>query len=371
MAKAESNVQAGEVVRDLLRGVILQPERLPDLPKRELDMSLRLARRARLLGRLGCRLKRVGKLDELPQVVVDQLQGAMAMARARERLAGWELDRIAWAMGDDTSTPLVAMKGCAYILLDLPNAPGRLFADVDLMLAEGDLHQVEKVLNDMGWESAELTAYDDNYYRKWTHELPPLTHVEREVEIDLHHNILPRTARLKPGGDAILARSRRLPGSRYSVMAEEDIVLHAMVHLMYDSDLGDKLRDLVDIVDLVEHFAGGDDTFWRRLRSRATELDLRRPAYYSLRYANQLLDLELPEQVANEHAGWAPMGIIVRLMDWLVPRSLYPQHPDHVSQAAEFARSLLYIRSHWLRMPPWLLAYHLTVKFFRRKLRLG
>jgi len=45
-------------------------------------------------------------------------------------------------------------------------------------------------------------------------------------------------------------------------------------------------------------------------------------------------------------------------MDWLVPRALVPGALDGAADRS--AAMLLYIRSHWLRMPPWLLARHLT-----------
>ena len=42
-----------------------------------------------------------------------------------------------------------------------------------------------------------LTPYDDAYYRDHMHELPPLIHKERDRMIDVHHTILPLTARPK------------------------------------------------------------------------------------------------------------------------------------------------------------------------------
>jgi len=364
-SKSESNQQ---LVRRLLGIVIFKPQDVPNLSTRELDMTLRLTRRVSLLGRLGSKLQATGLLESLPQVAVDQLQSGMALAEARSRLALWELDRIAWAMGTDLSTPLVAMKGCTYLLLGLPNAAGRIFADVDLMTTEENLESVEAVLNRKGWISTKLTPYDQNYYRKWTHELPPLVHEEREVEIDLHHNIMPRTARLHPSADKLMTRSRQLPESRYRVLADEDIVLHAMTHLMFDGDLADKLRDLVDICDLLEHFSGRNVGFWQRLVDRAEELDLTRPAYYSIRYACQLLELPVPGSVHEKAEEWAPMRAVVSLMDRLMPRALYPQHPDHPRKVTKICRLLLYIRSHWIRMPPWLLAYHLSYKFIATRL---
>lgn len=350
-------------VRNLLDAALQDPFVLTTLPAADVDFCLRIARRVRLLGRFAAAFETEGRMHELPCVVRDQLVSAKMMADARVRLAHWELDRIAWAMRNAAETPLVLMKGCAYLALGLPNAGGRLFADVDLLTTREELEHVESVLNAHNWETTKLSPYDQNYYRVWTHELPPLTHRERDVEIDLHHNILPQTARLNPDSQKLLERIRMLENSRYYVLSKPDLLLHTMTHLMFDADLADQLRDLVDIQDIAEHFAGNDAEFWPRFMRRAVEMDLARPAYYALRYAHRLLGAEIPESVLEASAGWAPPAPIVWLMDAMVPRALFPQHPDVPSKVSALCRLLLYVRSHWIRMPPWLLVYHLSYKF--------
>src|SRR5690606_36372780 len=94
---------------------------------------IRLLRRARLLGRIAIRLREQGLMDTLPHPLPDHLRSALVSAEARERAARWELDRIAWAIGDPQVLP-IALKGCAYLLLGTPNAAGRSSADVDLMV---------------------------------------------------------------------------------------------------------------------------------------------------------------------------------------------------------------------------------------------
>ncbi len=47
--------------------------------------------------------------------------------------------------------------------------------------------------------------YDDLYYRQWMHELPPLVHGERGRMVDVHHTILPLTARPTPDAQALIA----------------------------------------------------------------------------------------------------------------------------------------------------------------------
>ena len=357
------------LARELLTTVVLEPRSLPSLPVEELDLVIRVARRARLLGRLCIALESEGLLEQLPPAAVDQLAGGRAHAESRMRLALWELDRIAWAAGEEVDFPLIAMKGCAYIFAGTPNAAGRFFADVDLLVPEQDLERLEKILNARGWKTYELSPYDQNYYRNWTHELPPLMYVGREVEIDLHHNILPRTARLNPDSRKLLERAVAVDGSTYRVLCDEDMVLHTITHLMFGDDLGDKLRDLVDIKDLLEHFSADDREFWTRFVARARELDLCRPVFYALRYAERLLELDVPREVGDAVLRWGPPGPIRWLMDRLVPAALYPWHPDHSSRRIDLARQLLYMRSHWIRMPPWLLIYHLGYKFYLTRIR--
>lgn len=355
-------------VRRLTNVVLRAPNDVPGLPLGQLDMTFRVARRARLLGRLADRLEASGLADSLPQVLADQLQSAQVMAEARRRLALWELDRIAWATSSHPA-PLILMKGCTYVWLGLPNAAGRVFADVDLLTAEDRLDGVEARLNEMGWETRPLSPYDQNYYRNWTHELPPLVHREREVEIDLHHNVLPRTSRIRPNAEKFLEQAKPLEDSRYHVLCDEDIVLHAMAHLMFNADLSDEIRDLVDVHDLLIHFSDNHRDFWQDLVARAEELGLERPAYYGLRYCKQLLKTPVPESVMQSIRRWGPPRLIVRLMDTLVPHALYPLHPDLPSKFSAFCRLLLFMRSHWIRMPPWLLIYHLSYKFYVTRIR--
>ncbi len=357
----------------LARGLVLDalrdPCAVPGLPPTQLDLTLRLARRARVLGRLASRLRQAGMLETQPRVIADQLQSALATSEARARSARWELNRLAWALDDLRDVPLVAMKGCAYLLADTPNADGRMFADVDLLVPEADLDRVEVRLRERGWAGKELTPYDDHYYRRWTHELPPMTHVEREVEVDLHHSILMRTARLKPAPAMLFKAARQVPGSRYKVLAPVDMVLHSIVHLFYGGEMDDALRELVDIDDLLRYFSAREPGFWKEFWPRAEMLDLARPAYYGLRYARLLLGTPVPDSaLAAAHAG-APPSPVLWLMDRLVPQVLFPQHPDHPNRITDLARLLLYVRSHWVKMPPLMLARHLAFKFYIRRVK--
>jgi hypothetical protein len=345
------------------------PAAVAALPAAELDLALRVARRARLLGRLAHGLAPLPVWADLPEAAREQLGSARVVVAARARVTLWELDRLVAALRTRPKLRVVALKGCAYLLCGLPNAAGRAFADVDLLFDERDLDEAEKALLEHGWRGAALDAYDQHFYRVWTHELPPLVHPDREVEADLHHNIVPRTGRLKPVAARLLEAAQPIDGGALWRLGDADLVLHAMTHLMFDSDLADALRDLVDIDDLLRHFSAAEPDFYAVLWERARLLDLTRPAFYALRYAHDLLGTPVPDAALEQSREGAPPRLVVALMDRLVPRALFPQHPDAPDRCGALARLALYVRSLWIRMPPLLLARHLAHKLYVRRVR--
>jgi hypothetical protein len=190
-----------------------------------------------------------------------------------------------------------------------------------------------------------------------------MTHVERDVEVDLHHTIVMPTARLRPSPALLFEAVRTVPGSRFSVLAPTEMVLHATAHLFYGSDFTEALRELVDIADLLGHFGGHEPGFWEGFWARAVQLDLERPAYYALKFVGDILDFAVPPGVSacaeSGRPGWLP-GC---LMEMAVPAALLPGHPCKTCGArVRAARLGLYVRSHWVKMPWLLLTRHLLTK---------
>ena len=194
------------------------------------------------------------------------------------------------------------------------------------------------------------------------HEIPPMRHREREIEVDLHHTILPLTSRLNPRAEELLKGAIEITGSDYRVLAPTDMVLHSAAHLFQDGEIAGSLRDLVDINDLVKHF-GDQASFWSDLMARADLLNLTRPLFYALHFSHKLLGTAVPPEALSKSPG-VPNALARAFMDVSVTRVLATHHADRSS--APVAKWLLYVRSHWLRMPPRLLIPHLARKQWRR-----
>ena len=265
----------------VLLDVLRDPARAAGLDTVGWDLLLRVARRARLLGRLAVILEDMGLASQLPDRVLAHFTAARVYVDQRQQAARWEINRVL-AATQESGVPLVLLKGSAYILAGLPAARGRLLSDVDLLLPVASLEDVEQTLLANGWAGVKLEEYDQRYYRTWMHELPPLRHPERGFEVDIHHTISPLTSRLNPDPEKLLRDSIPLDDSRLSVLQPVDMVLHSAVHLFYDGEFINGLRDLVDLSELFADFGSGAG-FWDDLTARAREQDLERPLFYAMR----------------------------------------------------------------------------------------
>ena len=348
----------------LLLEALRHPENLMALPAIGCTNVIREARRSDLLGRLASRLEAAGLMDKIPAAPQAHLKSARILAGAQHAEVRREVHQI-WRVLRPLGVQLVLLKGAAYNHAGLSAAAGRMFSDIDLLVPKADLAAVEAALMLNGWATTHHSAYDQHYYRKWMHELPPMQHMMRGTVIDVHHAILPETARLKPDSKKLLnaiVPVTNMPG--LYVLGPTDMVLHSMAHLFCNEEFSHGLRDLTDIDALLREF-GQRPAFWTELAHRAVELDLQRPLYYGLQQTGALLECPVPDAVMRQVDAAAPPAPIRQLMNRLWRKVLATAPPGRGNGPSSIAELLLLIRAHWLRMPPWLLGFHLCTKLFR------
>ncbi len=347
----------------ILLEALINPECLAHYSDSEWEMLIRLARRVKLLGRLALLLRSNGLWQGVPLRITNQLTSALVQAEKLKQSTQWELNRIVWAL-EDYDTIIIALKGAAYTLAGLPYAEGRLSVDLDLMVPASDLGEIESLLKIKGWRHRPISVYDEHYYRVWSHEIPPLVHAERETEVDIHHTLAPLTSRLRINTDLLFAEALATPYAKVKLLCPVDMTIHCAVNLFQNNELADDLRDLLDLHDLMVFFSHQDVDFWEHLTDRANQLKLGCILYYGLYFSQLIFRTPVPQGIVNRlHA--KPGGIKRRIMHWLVPLALFPQHPDRPSRRAVLARRILYLRSHLIRMPLYILLPHLVYKTAR------
>jgi hypothetical protein len=345
----------------LILAVLRDPRRAASLSLAQWDLLIRQARSANLLARLAWLMESHGMDTDLPPQAARHLQGARLVAARHQQAALWEIEKVRAALAS-AGLPTILLKGAAYAAAGLPSAAGRLFSDIDVLVPKSQINAAEAALMLHGWGSTHHDAYDQRYYREWMHELPPMQHGLRMTVVDVHHAILPETARSKPDSTKLIAAARPIPSRpALQTLAPMDMVLHSACHLFHEEELHHGLRDLVDLDALLRAF-GDDPVFWKGLPARARELDLARPLYLALRYVRMLLHTPIPAEAIRDAAAGAPALPGRVLMDALYSRALQAPHSSCADVASGLARRLLFVRAHWLRMPPWLLARHLAHK---------
>lgn len=328
----------------------------------EWESLLRAARRSLLLPRVAWLAEKSAASRVIPEKVNPHLQSAQRVAQSHARSVAWESQQLQNALSS-AAIPFILLKGAAYLMAGLEAGQGRLMSDIDIMVPRNQLEQTEKALIEHGWFPSKLDAYDQRYYRQWMHEIPPLRHLERGTSLDVHHTILPPTASLKPDVDKLWQASLPVVDDPLvRTLAPIDMILHSAVHLFHDGDMQHGLRDLVDIDALIGQFSATAD-FWQTLIQRAIDLDLVRPCLYAMQYCRQWLGTTVPESVEAALLKAAPPSALTsRIMGMILPISLggvLETSPGITTRLANFA---MYVRSHYLRMPMYLLIPHLLRK---------
>ncbi|MEP6786142.1 MAG: nucleotidyltransferase family protein [Sphingomonadales bacterium] len=321
--------------------LLADPSRALTLDTAAWNGILCAARAERLLASLAWRLEGLA----LPGGVVAVLDSAKADAEVGRTAALWEAEMARRALAP-LDVPVVLLKGTAFVAAGLDAGRGRQIGDLDILVPRDRLDEVEAALLAAGWEWVKPDPYDDAYYRRWMHELPPLIHRERDRMIDVHHTILPLTARPTPDANALIADSIVLENG-LGVLSPEDMIVHAAAHLLADGDLAGGLRNLWDIDRIVREFEGPD--FLEVVHRRAALFELQKETILALRLSHSLFA--------------TPIGLPGVDLPYRFFRARILARDGWGRQTRPFLRLAFYIRSHWLRMPPLMLASHLWTKW--------
>ncbi len=346
---------------NILINVLRNPSLMTGLSAYEWNECLREAKIAGLAGRLAADAIYLDIIEQLPLKVQNTFQSNTYKSQSSTRKIKWEINRVRRAMLG-TDEKLILLKGGAYIAEGLKCTQGRVSVDLDVLVAKNRIDFAEEKFLAAGWEHQVENDYDQKYYREYAHELPPMVHPERYISIDVHHTILPMTSRVKPDIQKMIKDSViSLDG--FYVFSKVDMLLHSVVHLFQDGEIRSSLRNLLEQHDMFTEF-GQNETFWQSLVPRAVELGLTRSLYYSLHFTKLIFQTDIPENVMTEIAPYGPGALTMGLMNWMVPAVISPTLGAK-GLNRWICQNGLYMRSHWLKMPPLLLVKHLTIKFFR------
>lgn len=277
-----------------------------------------------------------------------------AKVRAKRDLVRnrFECDQLCQAL-EGTGIEPVLLKGAAYQKAGERAGQYRRSSDLDILVTKSELKPLEQALRRAGFEDhiATMNPYDQAYYRNYMHELPPLIHKDRRTLIDVHHALTPITARVRENTGEMIKKSVQVENMPLRIFAPKDRFLHAALHNLYDDSFANPLRHMLDLYHIYQALSDQDR---KDLTDRAVTLNLTKPYLMAQRLLYQCFDI-------------APVGKIQNNLDFWMASVMYLCVKNGRTEGVP--GFILYLRSHFLRMPIAMLMRHLSSKSRRSLLR--
>lgn len=342
--------------------LLLAPETGLRLSAGQWQDTLFILREAKLAASLYCAAQRAKCLAQYPDYVKRHLYSAYiySVKQAEQiRFEGSELTRALGKVG----IAVTFLKGAGYALRKSINSQGRICSDIDVLVAKRDLAAAEACLREKGWRCESLSDYDERYYRQWAHEIPPLIHCNRGTTLDMHHNLyLPISGR-GVDVDAFIADRQQLDGG-YFVLSPAASIMHSIIHLFTNEDSASWMRDLLDIIWLLEEH--GDPSLYAELISLAKSTQYQFELYCCLKAIQEYTLKPLPATLDNymQQTSLSLSKVQCWVVEKVILPAFSPEHPLVLTHQQKRAKLLVYVRGHWMKMPLPILIKHFAVKTF-------
>lgn len=224
-----------------------------------------------------------------PQLLSSLEEERRAVTRANERRyrhMGALLHTLA-----EKGVPVIALKGVQLVTEVYGSLSLRHMWDIDLLARVPDLAEVERVLLDRGYGPSDRPSIEDDL--RWTSHLCPfiLDEPDGRTVFEVHWTIEQPTAPFDFSVDALWERSRptTVADAPARFLADEDLVLHLVLHATFHHGFDVTLKHLCDLAWLLERRAGALSA--DRLAARARRWRAHRLAHVCLASVSRFFHL--------------------------------------------------------------------------------
>ncbi|MCJ8321079.1 MAG: nucleotidyltransferase family protein [Colwellia sp.] len=352
------------MLHSILLSVLIKPNSVSTFTHAQWNLLLRQASTAKMLTRIEHLLTEHKLLDKVPAKVQSHFYRENVKISHLHTQVKQEIQILNQLFKKNNINPIY-LKGTAYFLTDLPLAKSRTFGDIDILLNQEDIAKIEIVLKCQGWISQKSDDHDQEYYRNFMHEIPPMQNMARGTIIDIHHNILPICNKntinielLKLNAFTAVQDSN----VKGNVLAPEAMFLHSAIHLFHEGEFEQGLRGLSDLDILFQHFDQKEENFSQKLIQLAEKINQGQSLYFAWHYLNKIFERKLPKLATHFVKDFKKKVKLASLHDFIFFNMLISHHSSTKTWSFVLASHLAYWRGHLLRMPLYLLIPHLLKK---------
>ena len=347
-----------------ISAVLLEPKRGLRFDLDTWQSVILVLREEKLLATLYHLALETAVFEHYPEFAQRHLYSASIYASRQSKQIFYEALLLQELLEKNGVTPIF-LKGANYTLRSSRNSQGRICSDIDVLVKVEELDSCESLLLSQNWHSEKLTQYDEQYYRQWTHEIPPLIHPFRGTVLDVHHNLyLPISGR-SPKIELFI-NELEFTADNFAVLKIPQTVMHSIIHLFMNENFSSGMRDLFDIYRLIEEHS--DESFWKDITVLARQSHFLVELQYCLVALETIFSFDAPEYVSialhDNQLSW-PQKIWAK---HIFVNAILPQHPLISLNRQHFASSVAYFRGHWVKMPKTVLVKHFVVKMYHQLL---
>jgi hypothetical protein len=336
--------------------VFADPKVVLEYDSAQWQSLIRILRGADLLATFYYLLQRNSLVESTPAYALKHIESAKVYADRQAHQVRNEANSLSIVLAKANITP-VFLKGAAYVLRKDINHFGRVMSDIDILVKKSELNAVEEILQKNDWVESSIDDYDQQYYRKWAHELPPYRHVYRGTSLDIHFTLLPPVSGIEIDEDALFSDIQTADDGQ-RVLSPNLLVLHCIIHLFFNEDFSKSFRDILDIHLLLGQLEGSEGL------DGIIKLSDTMGFYDELYYALSVRDLIFHTSNVKDYRLTSRKLPLVTsfFVKKILYRATMPSHDLIFNRWNNFARFIMYIRGHLLKMPVSILVPHILVK---------
>ncbi len=180
----------------------------------------------------------------------------------------------------------------------------RPMGDLDLLLPGEELQHSLSFLKEMGFTTER--DYSDEADGDLHFHAPALT--KDDVVIELHWDLVVPSSPVQIDIQGLWQQARpiTLENGQAWTLGVEDLLLYLCVHAAYGHEFSNQLRSLVDIAEVLHHFA--QELNWNLVKDLSERWGANRGVYLTLDLAQELLGAEVPMEKLEslKPVDWTP-----------------------------------------------------------------